>query len=345
MRFADTEWILVAVIAVPVLLLLNWLAGANSRRILRRILGPVFSKQLVLPASKATAALSWGLLLAGIVFLTLALARPLLSERPEQVDRLGIDFLVAVDVSKSMLAEDVEPNRMEAAKEALRNLLGRLVGDRMGLLAFAGEARMVAPLTFDSTALDKVIDSIDENILWLGGTKMSDVIELAIKKFEEKELDTRVLVLISDGENLEGDAVLMAREAFLEYDIRIYTIGVGTPIGARIPLHQRNNEGEIVRTRYVRGPDRRDVISSLDERTLKRIAEATNGRYYKLDDEMQTIDLLFESGLRPLAKRVVSEETEEPVEGYRIFLIPGILCLFAQSMINTRKRRQTPTSP
>lgn len=338
-RFAEPEWLWIAAIAIPVLLMVNWLAASRSRRLLRRILGPVFAAKLVYPSSRFAAFLSWALLCAGITLLCMALSRPQLPERFETVDRLGIDFLVGIDVSKSMLAEDVEPNRMEAARSALRELLDRLVGDRMGLLAFAGEARMIAPLTFDSTALDKVIESIDQDILWLGGTKISDVIEMAIEKFEEKELDTRALVLISDGEDLEGDAALMAREAFLEYGIRIYTIGVGTVTGAKIPEHQYNRDGELVRTRYVKGPDRREVISSLDEASLKKIAEATGGRYYRLDPENKAIEMLFETGLRPLAKRVDSQEIGEAVEGYRVFLIPAIICFFLQTVIPIRRRR------
>ncbi len=341
-NFADPDWLWVAALAVPVLLILNWLGDVRSRRRMRKLLGPIFSRKLILPPSRFARFLSRAFLYAGIVLACMALARPQLAERPERVDRMGIDFMVGIDVSKSMLAEDVEPNRLEAAREALRDLLGRLAGDRMGLIAFAGEARMIAPLTFDSTALDKVIESIDENILWLGGTNISEVIELAIKKFEEKELETRVLVLISDGEDLEGDAALMAREAFLEYGIRIFTIGVGTTTGAKIPLHQYNREGELVRTRYVRGPDRREVVSALDENSLKKIAESTGGRYFRLDEEKQAIELLFQNGLRPLAKRVHSTEMAESVEGYRIFLVPAIVCFFLQTMITVRKRKALP---
>lgn len=299
----------------------------------------MFAEKLVLPSDRRLEFINTFLLFLGLGFLFLALARPLLEEREEKVDRLGIDFLVAVDTSRSMLAEDVEPNRITAARNALRFLLGKLSGDRMGLLAFAGEARMIAPLTFDTTALDKVIDSIDEKTLWLGGTSITKVIDLAARKFEEKKLESRVLVLITDGEDLEGDAALSARKAYLDHGIRIFTLGVGTNEGVNIPIHKRNKEGEIVKTWYVKGPDRRRVITRIDEEGLKKIARATGGDYYPAGKDNEGVTRLYREGLLSLADRMDTREMSEAVEGYRWFLVPSIACFLLQNLFVRGKRR------
>lgn len=337
MRFSNHLWLWATVLVPPLLLLLRGLERKLRQRRLQNLFGAGQVEKLLIPSNPRLDAVNSIFLFLGVTLLFLAMARPLLEEQPEKVDRLGIDFLVAIDTSKSMLAEDVDPNRMAVAKNALRYLLSRLKGDRMGILAFAGEARMIAPLTFDTTALDKVVESIDEKTLWMGGTSITKVIELAAEKFVEKKLETRVLVLITDGEDLEGDAALTARDAFLQHRIQIFTIGVGGKEGARIPLHVRRN-GKIIRTSYVRGPDRQEVVSRVDEVGLRKIAQATGGEYYPAGIEDEGVQKLYDLSLSNLAKRVESREMSDAVEGYRYFLLPAIICLLLQNFFVKGKR-------
>ncbi len=338
MKFSDQHWLWACFLVMPVLSILRLLEVKMRQRTLTKLFGNEQIKKLIIPSDARLDRLNNFFLFLGVLFLFLALARPQLEDQPEKVDRLGIDFLVAIDTSKSMLAEDIDPNRMAVSKDALRYLLSRLKGDRMGILAFAGEARMIAPLTFDTTALDKVVESISEKTLWMGGTSITKVIELAAEKFEEKKLETRVLVLITDGEDLEGDAALTARDAFIQHQIQIFTIGVGSSEGARIPLHSRDKTGKIVRTRYVQGPDRREVISRVDENGLRKIAQATGGEYYPVGENNEGAEQLYDLSLSNLAKRVESREMAEAVEAYRYFLVPAILCLLLQNFFVKGKR-------
>ncbi|MDF3128144.1 VWA domain-containing protein [Kiritimatiellaeota bacterium B1221] len=338
MKFSDPHWLWACFLVLPALSFLRLLECRMRQRTLTKLLGSEQIKKLIIPSNPRLDRLNHFFLTLGVFFLFLALARPQLEDQPEKVDRLGIDFLVAIDTSRSMLAEDIEPNRMAVSKDALRYLLSRLKGDRMGILAFAGEARMIAPLTFDTTALDKVVESISEKTLWMGGTSITKVIELAAEKFEEKKLETRVLVLITDGEDLEGDAALTARDAFIQHQIQIFTIGVGSQEGAKIPLHQRDKSGKIVRTRYVQGPDRREVISRVDENGLRKIAQATGGEYYPVGEDNEGAEKLYDLSLSTLAKRVESREMAEAVEAYRYFLVPAIFCLLLQNFFVKGKR-------
>src|SRR6202043_689081 len=185
--------------------------------------------------------------------------------------RKGLDLLIAVDTSRSMLSDDVQPNRIERVKLAIQDLINELQGDRVGLIAFAGRAFLQAPLTIDYDAVVEAINDLDTKTIPEGGTNISDAIALAARTYGKSAVGNRALVIFTDGEELSGDAVKAAKAA-ADAGIRIFTVGVGTPQGSLIPVP--NEDGG---TSFVKDSSGQVVKSKLDDKRLREIAEATGG--------------------------------------------------------------------
>jgi Ca-activated chloride channel family protein len=203
------------------------------------------------------------------------------------VHRHGVDLIAVLDTSYSMNTEDVAPNRLEKGKGEIRHLLQKLEGDRVGLVTFSGAAIVQCPLTLDQGAIELFMDVAGTGMLPEPGTSLSSAIATATAAFIEKERKYKVLVLFTDGEDLEGQveqAVQKAKEA----GVVIYTVGIGTPQGKPIPI--RDSKGDIVE--YRKAPDGKVVVSSLDERSLAEIASQTGGRYFRATTSENEIDTL-----------------------------------------------------
>lgn len=212
------------------------------------------------------------LVLSAMMFLFLALARPQLGFDWQEVERKGVDLLVAIDVSQSMMAEDIKPNRLQRAKREIVDLMRMLQGDRVGLIAFAGVPFVQCPLTLDYSAIDLFLDSVDTDLIPVPGTGLGAAIDLANETFKRSGSKSKALILITDGEDHEGDPVAAAKRA-KELGVRIFTIGMGQEGGAPIP----EKEG---------GGFKKDslgnlILTKLDSSVLKKIAEETNGLYVR----------------------------------------------------------------
>ncbi len=245
--------------------------------------------------------------------------------------------MVALDTSYSMNAEDVAPTRLAKAKSEIRSLLNRLKGDRIGLLSFAGSALVQCPLTLDYGAAALFLDMANTEIIPEPGTSLAAAIEAANSSFIGKERKYKALVMMTDGEDLEGqidDAVEKAKEA----GIIIYTVGVGTPEGRPIPV--RDAQGNIVE--YRKDPDGQVVISSLDERALARIAEATGGRYYRATTSESELDDMY-TEISQLEKKDLESRLYQNYEDQ--FQYPlGLALLFLASEAWITERRRTRPS-
>ena len=193
-----------------------------------------------------------------------------------EVKRKGIDILFAVDTSRSMLAEDLTPNRLERARLGIIDFVRRLEGDRVGLIPFAGSAFALCPLTLDYEAFRESLNALDTDLIPRQGTDLASAIKEAERLFDENGNNHRVLVLLTDGEDIQGD-VIDAAKAAAKKGMAIYTVGVGSPEGANIPIQMRNG-----RTDFVRDESGKVVRTTLDESTLKKIAEETNALYVPL---------------------------------------------------------------
>src|SRR5207244_5389145 len=220
-----------------------------------------------------------------------SLAQPRWGYTFQDVKRKGLDLLIAVDTSRSMLSNDVQPNRLDRVKLAVQDLLNALQGDRVGLIAFAGRAFLQAPLTIDYDAEVDSINDLDTKTIPEGGTNISDAIALATRTFGKSATGNRALIIFTDGEELSGDAMKTAKAA-ADAGLKIFTIGVGTPQGSLIPIN--SDEGG---TAFVKDSAGQVVKSKLDEKRLRKMAEATGGFYLHLDDGPRTMAQLYSEGL------------------------------------------------
>ncbi|MDG1269323.1 MAG: VWA domain-containing protein, partial [Ulvibacter sp.] len=229
----------------------------------------------VLSPSKSIFKGSLKLVLALLVLacMSFALVNPKIGTKLETVKREGVDVVFALDVSTSMLAEDIAPNRLEKSKQLVRQIINTLAGDRIGIIGYAGSAFPQVPITTDFSSARLFLSGMNTNMVSSQGTAMTQAIEMAETYYNDIEQKNRVLFLISDGEDHQGDYASIAAQA-TKKGIRIYTIGVGTPGGAKIPIKR----GGVVQS-YKRDKDNQVVITKLNKETLQEIAEAANGEY------------------------------------------------------------------
>ncbi|NOX80530.1 MAG: VWA domain-containing protein, partial [Deltaproteobacteria bacterium] len=260
----------------------------------------------------------------------IALARPQYGSRWIEVQRRGIDILFAVDTSKSMMTRDVKPDRLERAKLAIKDFVGRLGGDRVGLLPFAGSAFLMCPLTLDYDAFDFSLDALDTNIIPKGGTDLAAAITAA-ESVLANETNHKILILVTDGENLQGDALAAAREA-KKHNMVIYTVGVGTPQGELIPL-PRQGKGK-----FLQDSSGRFVTSKLDETMLTKIAAATGGLYVPLGDVGQGFETIYQRKLALAPKEEHGQRLQKvPVERFMWPLAAAVLLLAFEFLLSGRK--------
>jgi Ca-activated chloride channel family protein len=257
-----------------------WLVWRRSRRVSRlmaQVLTPGMQSRLVSPTSSRRRLLKFLCVSGGLFLIAAAALRPRVGIRIEKLERKGVDLCVALDTSRSMLATDLAPSRLQVAKREIRRLLERQSGNRVALVAFAGGAVLQCPLTDDRAAAQLFLDVIDESLIPVPGTAIGSALDLAREKvFPAREGD-KVLILLTDGEDTTGSDVLGAARQAAQDGIRIYTIGIGSIAGAPIPAdgaktgeYRKNSSGEI-------------VVSKLASSTLEQIAEATGGRYYHVE--------------------------------------------------------------
>jgi len=332
MRFEYPKLLLLLLLIVPALGTFFWWSWREKRRVLDRFVNPRLLSQLMSGISPRLQRVRWYLLLGAAVLLVLALARPQWGYDWEEVRQRGLDIVVAIDTSRSMLAEDVQPNRLTRARLAALDLRKLAKADRMGLVAFAGTAFLQCPLSADDEAFRQSIDELNVNIIPQGGTALAEAIQTARMAFKDKTDNHKVLVLFTDGEDHDGHAVDAAREAAKD-GMRIFTVGVGTRNGEL--LHVTDARG---RSDYIKDPDGNVVKSRLDEGLLTQIAESTGG-FYLLLGGARTIEALYETGLAPMPKSdKASRQIKRYHERFQWALLLAIVLLVAEMFVPERKR-------
>ena len=273
--------------------------------------------------------------LTGMAFLLciFALARPQWGFEWQEVKRTGLDILIGIDVSKSMLARDMRPTRLERTKYAVKDLIRKLSGDRVGLIAFAGTSFLQCPLTIDYNGFLLTLDDLNTETIPRPGTSISSAIKDAIDILKGGDKKFKVFVLITDGEELEGDAIKAASEA-AQAGIRIYCVGVGTPDGDLIPaVDDRGERG------YLADKSGQAVKTRLNEDLLKKIAVATGGSYVRATPSDFGLTLLYDKSISKLEKRDIEAKMKKHYkERYQIFLGIAVALLILESLISERKR-------
>lgn len=328
-RFANPQYLWLLAL-VPVLVLLFALAARNRRRRLARFGNPETVRELAPDVSDGRIVLKLILFCASVALIALAVARPQFGSKLLEEKTQGIEMMLAVDVSNSMLAEDFEPSRLERTKYAINRLFEGLKQDRVGLIVFAGEPKVQLPITSDYRMARAFARRIDPSLVSVQGTAVGKAIEQALLAFsgDTEEKRSRVVILITDGENHEDDALAAARRA-AEAGIRIYTIGIGTPEGAPIQI-----DGE-----FIRDENGDMVVSKLDEEMLSQIADITGGAYVRatkqdigLDEIVRSINEMEQSELSTI-------RFEEFNEQYQYLIAAALVLLLAELLLLDRRNR------
>ena len=335
MSFGQPIW-LWGLLVLPALAFFFARAEQVGTERLRRFVAARLLPQLAGTVNRTRRIVRFILLLLVLALVIVSLARPRWGYAFDEVKRKGLDLLLAVDVSRSMLSNDVQPNRLERVKLATQDLLNELQGDRVGLIAFAGKAFLQAPLTIDYDAAVDSINELDTNIIPEGGTNISAAIALAIRTFGKSATGNRALIIFTDGEELSGDALQTAKAA-ADAGVRIFTVGVGTPAGSLIPI-----EGEGGGTAFVKDAQGQIVKSKLDETRLRQVAQAAGGFYVHLENGPRTMKQLFSDGLAKMQVADINARlSRRPIERYEWPLSAAILFFALALLINDRKGTRT----
>lgn len=334
MGFEHPHLLWLLLLAVPALTVFFWWAWRTKRRLISRFVQSRLLANLTVGVSARRQKARMVLLVISIALLIVVLARPQWGFSWEEAKQRGLDIVVAIDTSRSMLAEDVTPNRLTRARLAALDLKKLARTDRVGLVAFAGTAFLQCPLSFDEEAFRQSLNALDVNIIPQGGSVLAEAIQTAQAAFKEKNDNHKILVLFTDGEDHDGTAVDAAKAAAKE-GMRIFTIGVGTANGELLRITDGKGRSD-----FIRDAQGNVVKSRLDEKLLRQVAEAVDG-FYMLLSGANTIELLYERGLAPLPKTELSSRRIKRFhERYQWLLGLTIVLLLLEMFLPERKRVQ-----
>ncbi len=339
MRFEHSQLLWLLLVIPPVLIAFFWWALRVRQKLLAQFIQARLLSALTVGVSPARQKIRFALVILAVVLLIITIARPQRGFDLEEVEQRGLDIVVAVDTSKSMLATDIAPNRLERAKLAALELLQRASTDRLGLVAFAGDAFLECPLTIDNTAFQQSVQALNVNSIPQGGTALAAAINTALTAFKEKN-HHKALVLFTDGEDNDEGALEAAQNAATA-GLKIFTIGIGSAEGTLVTV-----AGADGNTDYIRDEKGQVVKSKLNETLLQQIATTAGGFYLPLRGA-NTMDTLYERGLAPLPK---SESSEKLVRRYHEQfhwpLALALLALLAEMFLPERKKSkvQSPKS-
>jgi Ca-activated chloride channel homolog len=339
MNWANLQMLWLLLVVPPALVVFLWWSWRVRQRLLAAFIDARLLSTLTVGVSPLRLKIRFTLLVLAVICLLGALARPQYGFDWDKVEQRGLDIVIAIDTSKSMLATDIAPNRLVRAKLAALDLMQQARTDRLGLVAFAGDAFLTCPLTIDDTAFRQSVDALDVNTIPEGGTALATAINTTLTAFKEGD-HFKAMVLFTDGEDNDSEAgALAAAQAAGKAGLKIFTVGIGTAAGDILRTTDANGNSD-----YVRDPDGNVVKSHLNETLLKQIAGATGGFYLPLGP--QTVDILYERGLAPMPK---SEAQEKLIRRYHeIFQLPlgvAIGLLLLEMLLPDRTRLAKITAP
>ena len=331
MTFAHPQFLIIGLFLIPLVGLFMWWAAKRRGRAIDQL----GDSALILRLSNS---INWrgrrwrsALWLAALALIVFSLARPQWGNEVHEVEQEGLQVMIALDVSQSMLAEDIKPTRLDRAKLEIADLMQRLDGDEVGIVLFSGASFLQVPLTSDYSTALAYLDSAKPSVISRPGTVIGDAIRTALRSFDPELASQKVLIVMTDGEDHETDPLVSAQEA-ADAGVLIYTIGFGNPEGAPIPI--TNDYGQI--TGYKTDDQGNMILSKLDDATLQAIADTGSGRYYRATAGGSELDALLDEidGLQ--TAQLQSRMETRMIERYQIFLALAFLALIAAELIPDR---------
>jgi len=331
-RFEHTYllWVLLLIPVIVIIYLIQLRSKKNAQLL--------FAEGNLLPfliptLSKTKPFLKMILLCFGLLLVIIAIANPQLGSKLEEIKREGVDIMICLDVSNSMMAQDLPPSRLEHAKQAIIRLVDNLKDDRIGIIVFAGDAYVQLPITTDYNAAKLFLTQIDNGIVPMQGTAIGTAIDLAVNSFDKKSPTKKSIIIISDGENHEDDAI-KASENAIEQGITVSTIGLGSPEGTPIPEYsggrnigfRKDNQGNT-------------VITKLNEQMLQEVAAAGRGAYARDDNTSSALSAIFKQ-INSLEKKEYGSKVYTDYESrFQFFIMGAILMLIAELLISNKRSK------
>jgi Ca-activated chloride channel family protein len=331
-RFANPDF-LYLLLLLPVMMALWVLNEVRKKRSISRIGEEELVKRLLPELSRIRPSLKFILQLLNIAAVIIILARPQFGSKLEEVKKEGVEVIIALDVSNSMLAEDIQPNRLTRAKQALTRLIDNLDNDKIGLIVFAGDAYTQIPITTDYISAKMFLSAINPEMVPKQGTAIGSAIDLGMRSFSPGEGKSKAMIIITDGENHEDDPVSMASEAS-KAGIVVHTIGIGSTDGVPVPVIVGGKRD------YLKDVEGNTVITKLDEDILKKIAISTGGNYVRASNSNIGLDEVFREIKRMKKQEMESTMYTEYNDQFQIFAAIALFLLLFDFIIMERKNRK-----
>ncbi len=330
-RFAHPYY-LFALAVIPVLFILFLLVMYWKRKRLERFGDMKVISTLIPDVSRFRQYLKFILFLLGLAFLILGLADPQIGSKLEKGERKGIDLFICLDVSNSMMSDDIKPNRLERAKNAITKMIDELKNDRIGIVVFAGKSYVQLPITNDYSAAKLFLSSIDPNMVPTQGTAIGESINMAVDAFDENQ-HSKAIILITDGENHEDDAVEAAKKATAK-GIKVFAVGMGSTEGAPIPVIRN---GVIVG--YRKAADGSTIVTRLDEKLLQNIASAGQGTFVTASNTQSSLDKIFKEINKMQQSQIDARVFSEYEDRFQILLLIAFIILAVDLFLKERKNK------
>jgi Ca-activated chloride channel family protein len=330
-RLANPEY-LYALLLIPALIVVFWYSRIQRRRALDKFGQREILSVLMPNVSASRPVIKFIVLLLAISSIIIALARPQFGSKLKTVKREGIELIIALDVSNSMMAEDIQPNRLERSKRAISQLVDKLGDDKIGLIVFAGEAYTQLPITADFVSAKLFLNSISTEIVPTQGTAIGAAIDLAAKSFSPQFPGSKVIIVITDGENHEDDATAAAANAAKE-GIVVHTIGMGLPQGAVIPYFANGQKN------YRKDNQGNTVVTKLDEPTLQKIAQEGKGLYIRANNTQVGLNTLLSEVEKMEQTEMESQIYADYDDKFQYFIGLGLFFILLNFLILERKNK------
>ncbi len=330
-RFGNSEY-LWGLLIIPMLTFFFIWSRIARKKALRRFGSMNILKELMPFASKNRPVVKFFVLMLALAFIITGIARPQFGSKLKKVKREGVELVIALDVSNSMMAEDIQPNRLERAKRAISRLVDRLKDDKIGLIVFAGDAYTQLPITSDYNSAKLFLNSVNTQIVPKQGTAIGAAINLAIRSFTPNGEANKAIVVITDGENHEDDPISAAQVA-VENGIIVHAIGMGLPQGSPIPVLRSGQKD------YLKDRDGNVVITKLDEQMLEKVAVAGSGIYVRANNAQIGLNALFDEINKMEKQEMESRVYSEYDDQFQYFFAIGLFLILLEFVILERKNR------